>query len=155
MNFRVCAALFCHTVLEYLCACSLSRPHISGCFSPSPHLKDVGMGNSGTCLRLRLALGSTQNKRHIWQIYWPRSVRLATRQAAPSHIFNLSTQSSLHIHFSAKGSYATRSVNVFICWGFVCPTHYMYCGWLCTGFRTSNSLLLDFDCKVSAKPDGH
>ncbi len=35
------------------CACSLMRPHCSGCPFPSPHLKGAGLGDPGTCREIR------------------------------------------------------------------------------------------------------
>ncbi len=63
-------------------ACSLVRPHRSGCPFPSPHLKGAEIGDSGTCPRPRFegcARRPLQAKRQLRRTYSGRSARVATR----------------------------------------------------------------------------
>ncbi len=62
----------------FSCACSLTRPHCSGCPLPSPHLKALGSATQGHARGRdsRAALGNPQDKRHIRQTYSGRSARV-------------------------------------------------------------------------------
>ncbi len=94
----------------FSCACSLVRPHCSGCPFPSTHLKALGSETQGHARDRdsRAALGNPQDKRHKLphnrQTYSGRSSRVATRpesQSAPPHIFNLPRRLSPPSHGSA------------------------------------------------------
>jgi hypothetical protein len=76
--------------IVFSCACSLIRPHCSGCPFPSPDLKALGSATQGQARDRdsRASLGNPQDKRHIRQTNSGRSARVATRpesQAAPPH----------------------------------------------------------------------
>ena len=103
----------------FSCACSLIRPHCSGCPFPSPHLKALGSATQGQARDRdsRAALGNPQDKRHLRQTYSGRSARVATRpesQAAPPHNSIFRDDCHLPAMVRLTGGYA-RWILICIC----------------------------------------
>ena len=89
-GFSQAVVIWCICQSVFSCACSLIRPHCSGCPFPSPHLKALGSATQGQARDRdsRAALGNPQDMRQLRQTYSGRSARVATRpesQAAPPH----------------------------------------------------------------------